>query len=615
MMKHFFYQKIVVVILIIIGATISLNAQKIDYKNPNVVFIISDQHKKKASGCYGSDMAITPNIDKLAATGIKLNNCYAAAPVCAPSRAALTTGMYPEACGAPFHKAPVLNKKGKMKDYGSGELRKTSYHEGIVTLGEIFRNNGYVTAGIGKMHVHGELQKNVDPSFPKGNDMGFDEASVRYYTNFPGGHYEDEVGRDTYERYRVFGAYNSYRKDLKWNSDYKPSLVKNDEDNFDMVVTQKSIKFIKERGKDEKNFFLHVGLEKPHPALTTTQKYLDMFDPKDFELPETSDDSHKKGKYPWVPNWSNSSLSQQPEKAKNVMAAYHASVSEMDAMVGRIVQSLKENNLYENTIIIYTTDHGEHLFEHGFTGKHNMYEAAVNIPFIISYPKLLPTNKSNNSLVSLIDVMPTLCDLMGWEVPETAQGRSIVKYLKSGTVSTNRSVFSEFRGSINGFRDIKNLPSRMMRLGDYKLVYTHGVINQLYNVTEDPNEMNNLVLDKNYQEMQRDLCFQTLAEWRPQEYNALKITRNSDIISWDSFEGVKNYVLYFAETNTPIEAKLIATEIEGTSYKVTKNGYYWVMAIPQLTRTTKRLGDIPVYMADYTMKLPVSDVINMNKEI
>jgi arylsulfatase A-like enzyme len=204
-MKYFFYQKIVVLILIMIGATISLNAQKLDNKNPNVVFIISDQHKKKASGCYGSNMAITPNIDKLAATGIKLNNCYAAAPVCAPSRAALTTGMYPEACGAPFHKAPVLNKKGKMKDYGSGELRKTSYREGIVTLGEIFRNNGYVTAGIGKMHVHGELQKNVDPSFPEGNDMGFDEASVRYYTNFPGGHYEDEVGRDTYERYRVFG--------------------------------------------------------------------------------------------------------------------------------------------------------------------------------------------------------------------------------------------------------------------------------------------------------------------------------------------------------------------------------------------------------------------------
>ena len=189
-----------------------VSAQQSDNQKPNVVFIISDQHKLEATGVYGSKLAITPNIDALAKTGVVFTNAYTPAPVCAPARASLVTGMYPYANGAIYHKAPVKLPNGKIKNLGSGYLRETGYHEGIKTLPSIFREQNYVTAAPGKMHVHGELQKNVDEDHKEGNDLGFDEISVRYYTYFPGGHYQDIVGEDTYMRYRQFKKYNEVYK-------------------------------------------------------------------------------------------------------------------------------------------------------------------------------------------------------------------------------------------------------------------------------------------------------------------------------------------------------------------------------------------------------------------
>ena len=158
-----------------------------EHQKPNIVFIISDQHKLESTGAYGSKLAITPNIDDLAKTGIVFTNAYTPAPVCAPARASLVTGMYPYANGAIYHKAPIKLPDGKIKNVGSGYLRELGYHEGIVTIADIFKEQGYISASPGKMHVHGELQKDVDEDYKAGNTMGFDEPSLRYYTYFPGG--------------------------------------------------------------------------------------------------------------------------------------------------------------------------------------------------------------------------------------------------------------------------------------------------------------------------------------------------------------------------------------------------------------------------------------------
>lgn len=588
-------------------------------QKPNIVFIISDQHKLEATGAYGNQLSITPNIDNLAKTGVRFNNCYTPAPVCAPARVALITGMYPYANGAIYHKTPVTLPNGKTIGVGSGVLRETGYREGIVTLAELLKEQHYVTAAPGKMHVHGELQKNVDDNHKEGNSMGFDEVSVRYYTYFPGGHYQDEVGKDTYMRYRQFKKYNDVYKggSTHVNAEYVPTLVKNDEDNFDMVVARKSIEFINKRAEDGKNFFLHIGFEKPHTPLTTTQKYLDMHNPKDYQLPNTFDDWYKKGKYPWVPNWVHSEIPRDLKKAQNVMEAYTACITEMDDMVGRVVQSLKDKELYENTIIIYTTDHGEHLFEHGLREKHCMYEDAVNIPFIISYPKLFKQNTINNSLVSLIDIMPTLADLVGGKTPETAQGISLVDVLTSGAELKNRVVYSEFRGAdYSLLPGAKNVPSRMMRKGDFKFIYTHGIIDQLYNIKNDPDELNNLIFDKKHAKIYQEMYFQTLAEWRFQQYSPIKITLNKNKMEWPKSEEFSNYAIYFSKTNDSTNATLIVNNIANNYYQIAEKGYYWLIAKPKLSKTSDFYGkNTPVAVDDYSYILPISDAIYYNEVI
>lgn len=590
-------------------------AQEIKNERPNVVFIISDQHKLEATGAYGSKIAITPNIDSLAKTGVAFTQCYTPAPVCALARAALITGMYPYANGAIYHKAPVKTPDGKTKYIGSGVLRNTGYHEGIVTLADVFRAQNYKTASPGKMHVHGELQKNVDQNYKQGNDLGFDEISVRYYTDFPGGHYQDEVGEDAYMRYRQFKKYNDVFKKgaMHLNEEYAATIVENDEDNFDMVVARKSVEFIQNRAKDGQNFFLHVGFEKPHPPFTTTKKYLDMYRPEDFQLPKTSNDWYDKGKYPWSPDWVHSGIPRNLKNAQNVMAAYHACVSEMDDMVGRVVAALKKNNLYENTIIIYTTDHGEHLFEHGLRGKHNMYEDAVNIPFIISYPKLFKQNVFNNTNVSLIDLMPTLAELINGETPTTAQGISLVDLLKNNTEIKDRIVFSEFRGAdYTLLPSVRNVPSRMMKKGDLKFIYTHGVINQLYDLSQDPDELNNLIFDKDYQKISTEMYFKTLANWRFQEYYPIKTTLKENKLSWDSSMDYGKYVLFYSKTNDFNDAVLKLENVSNTTITLKEKGFYWLLAFPKFTKTTPFYGDkIPVAVNSYIYTLPISDSIEI----
>jgi len=592
-----------------------VNAQEETILRPNVVLIISDQHKLEATGAYGSTLAITPHIDELAKTGVLFTNCYTPAPVCAPSRAALMTGMYPYANGAIYHKAPVKMPNGKIKNIGSGYLRETGYHEGIVTLGEVFKQRDYVSASPGKMHVHGELQKNVDEDHKEGNYMGFDEPSLRYYTYFPGGHYEDEVGEDTYMRYRQFKKYSDVYKSgaMHLNEEYVPTLVENDEDNFDMVVARKSVEFIEKRAQDGKNFYLQVGFEKPHAPFTTTKKYLEMHNPDDYELPKTYDDWYKKGKYPWTPNWVHSGIPKNLKNAQNVMAAYNACITEMDDMVGRVVNSLKENGLYENTIIIYTTDHGEHLFEHGLRGKHNMNEDAVNVPFIISYPKLFKQNMVNNSLVSFVDIMPTLADLINGKTPETAQGVSLVDILKNGIELKDRIVFSEFRGTdYTLLPGMKNVPSRMMRKGDFKFIYTHGIVDQLYNLKNDPDELNNLIFDKNFETIFQDMRFQTLADWRFQEYSPLKVSLTNNKLDWEKSKDFKNYTIYFSKTNDITTAKLIIKNLDDNHYEATEKGYYWLMATPNFSKTSEFYGDkIPVAVENYCYTLPISNGIEL----
>jgi hypothetical protein len=338
-----------------------------------------------------------------------------------------------------------------------------------------------------------------------------------------------------------------------------------------------------------------------------------MYRPDDFQLPETSNDWFEKGRYPWTPNWLHSGIPKNLANAQNVMAAYHACVSEMDDMVGRVVKALKDNNLYENTIIIYTSDHGEHLFEHGLRGKHNMYEDAVNVPFIVSYPKLFKQNVFNNSNVSLIDLMPTLAELINGVTPTTAQGISLVNVLKNNTEIKDRIVFSEFRGADYSFLpNVRNVPSRMMKKGDMKFIYTHGIIHQLYDLKNDPDELNNLIFSTAHQSIFKEMYFKTMAEWRFQEYFPMKASSKKNQISWNPESNFNEFSLFYSKTNNPKDAVLIKENIQTTTETVTEKGYYWVLANINFTKTGEHYGGkVPVAVDNHDFVLPISDPIQV----
>jgi hypothetical protein len=244
-----------------------------------------------------------------------------------------------------------------------------------------------------------------------------------------------------------------------------------------------------------------------------------------------------------------------------------------------------------------------------------MYEDAVNVPFIVSYPKLFKQNTVNNSTVSFIDLMPTFAELINGNIPETAQGISLVDVFENGTELKDRVVFSEFRGGdYKLLPGAKNVPSRMMRKGDYKFIYTHGIIDQLYNLKEDPDELNNLIFDENYKSIYQDMYFQTLAEWRFQEYSPIKASLKRKKIKWKKSDKFTDYSVYFSETNDVTNANLISDSINDNCFEVKKEGYYWLVAKPKLSKTSKFYGEqIPVAVEVYSFTLPVSDAVKYVK--
>jgi hypothetical protein len=150
----------------------------------------------------------------------------------------------------------------------------------------------------------------------------------------------------------------------------------------------------------------------------------------------------------------------------------------------------------------------------------------------------------------------------------------------------------------------------MMVKGDYKFIYTHGIIAQLYNLKNDPDELNNLIFDENYKKIYQDLYFQTLAEWRFQEYSPIKVTLKRKKMKWEKSDEFTDYAVYFSNTNDVTKAKLIATNISENSFEVKDNGYYWLIAKPKLSKTSKFYGEkIPVAVEVYSFILPVSDAV------
>ena len=363
---------------------------------PNVLFLISDDLNNYL-GCYGDPRAKTPNIDKLAARGVKFERSYCTFPLCGPSRNSMLTGLYPNSTG-------ILTNSQIFRQTIPSQL----------SLSQTFRQAGYFAARIGKLYHY-----NVPNSI--GTNGHDDPASWELELN--------PAGVDRLEEQpKIFTLTpGQYGGTLSWYAS-----PKSDEHHTDAMMAADA-GWVLERCARQKQrpFFLAVGFFRPHtPYVSPKTPYFDQY--PEAEMPVVQGVKEDQAD---VPAAALGSYKKEQDKLtddlrRQCLQAYYASISFMDAQVGRVVDSLDHLGLAENTIIVFTSDHGYHMGEHGLWQKQSLFEGSARVPMLIVAPGTAGKGSVVKTPVSHLDLFPTLAELAGIKAPANLQGQSLVPMLK-----------------------------------------------------------------------------------------------------------------------------------------------------------------------------------------
>ncbi len=429
-------------------------------KKLNVLFIIADDLTATAVSSYGNKACQTPNIDKLASEGVKYTKAYCQYPVCGPSRASFMSGYYPNATTTFGYISGREN---------IGPNRKT--------WSQLFKDNGYYTARVSKIFHMG-----VPIDIETGSNGTDDEASWTERYNSQGPEWKAEG-----EAELVQG--NPDGK-IERKGGNVMTIVKASGDDLvhsDGKTAEKACELI--RNHKNEAFFIAVGFVRPHVPFVAPKKYFDPYPFYDIKMPEDID-----GDWDDIPkrgiNYVTSINGQMsPDQEKKAVAAYYASVSYMDAQVGKVMNTLKEEGLEDNTIVIFTSDHGFHLGEHKFWMKVSLHEESVRVPLIIK----VPGKKAAvcNSFAELLDLYPTISELAGLKTSKHLQGKSLVKTLNNPELKVRETVFSVSQGGKSFL-----LRTEKWAFIQYDEDAKSGI--ELYDMEKDPNQFTNLANNLEY---------------------------------------------------------------------------------------------------------------------
>ncbi|MDE0770052.1 MAG: choline-sulfatase [Opitutaceae bacterium] len=485
---------------------------------PNIILIQADQMASFVLPfCNPAGQAITPNLSKLAEEGVLLNNAYSNSPLCCPARACMFTGLQPSS----------------TEVWGNG----SEFRSSLPTMMHYLRHAGYRSVVSGKTHFIGADQLH-----------GFDKRLTT----------------------------DMYPSDFSWSIDWKPNVehrigtsVKklevsglcrtNNQILFDTEVQYRTIEYLRYEAMEPKEspFFLHVSFTQPHEAYQSVPKFWDQYENVDIELPsqseDTEDDMHP------VTRWLkiHHGIDQHPpskETVRDSRRAYYAMITQIDEYVGEIVTELKTMDLYDDTVIIFTSDHGDMMGERGMWYKRTFYEGSVKVPMIVHNPKRY-TPKKTDAIVSLADLCPTLADMGG-------NGKEAIRYGKN----ESHSFLGVIKGESSEWKDEAIMeyfgpgveePWLCIRKGPYKYVYTRNHDPLLFNVVEDPSETVNLCNEEEHLErvgalhsaLMRDINIEATTEKAAESkqtrlflHDALK---GSEGYHWDydpDFDATKRYV-------------------------------------------------------------------------
>jgi iduronate 2-sulfatase len=433
---------------------------------------------KPLLGCYGDDFAQTPNIDKLAARGVRFDSAYCNQAVCSPSRNALMTGLRPTSIG--------------IYDLG------TNFREALpdaVTLPQHFKQHGYRTEGMGKIfHVgHGNHEDDASWSVPH-----WRAKVVQYALD------ESKPNGTTREEALFANVPGAKANNLPKGAAHEAADVP-DNTYFDGQLADRAIRRLKRAAeKPEEPFLLAVGFVKPHLPFCAPKKYWDIYDPEKIELVDRREPPT--GAPPFAPTtWGElrqymniPEVGPVPDDLQRTLIhGYRAATSYMDAQLGRVLDALEETGLSKNTIVVFWGDHGWHLGDHGMWCKHTNYEQATRIPVIVATPSAADRGGASTALVESVDIYPTLCELAGLDVPDGLDGKSFAAVLRNPGRKTKDAVFHAYpRGGRMG---------RAVRTDRYRLVEwkkpgapSNTAQFELYDYETDPKETKNLADEQPY---------------------------------------------------------------------------------------------------------------------
>lgn len=421
----------------------------------NVLFIMTDDLNCNI-GAYGHPLVKTPNIDKLAEEGRLFENAFCNFPLCGPSRASFMTGLYPEQNGV-----TVLRRLFRH------------YVPDAITLSQHFSANGYTAARVGKIY-HYDNPKGI------GTDGHDDPASWDHKVN--------PRGRDKAEEDKIFSLKpGAFGATLSWlAADGK------DEEQTDGMVATESIQLLKQYKKEKTPFFLAVGFYKPHTPYVAPRKYFEMYDPSDIVVPAVPDGYLETIPEPAAKTVTafKDQINLAEETARKAILAYYATISFADAQIGRVLQAVDDLGLRENTAVVFSSDHGYHMGEHGHYQKNTLFEDADRIPLIIRTPGMLYPGRPTQSFAEMIDFYRTLSEFADLSpVPEYVQGHSLVPVLEDPSALVRPDAFTQLGHG-------HTLRTRQFRYTRW----TDGAPNniELYNRIKDPAEMVNRASDPLY---------------------------------------------------------------------------------------------------------------------
>lgn len=426
-------------------------------KKPNIIFVMTDDQGYWALGCTGNNEIRTPNIDSLAANGVRLDNFFCASPVCSPARATLLTGRIPSQHG-------VMDwiRSGNGERPGDVPIE---YLEGIKGYTDILKENGYTCGISGKWHL---------------GATGFPQKGYSHWFVTHGG----------------AGTY--------WNAPvYKGTEYVQTEGYITDVITEDALNFIDECCDKDEPFYLNLTYTAPHSPLVDQHKeeYV-----KYYLENCTFEDVPQNPRHPGsiqLPHEIAFSLSlcnkeREYLTVRDLLAGYYAAIQGVDDGVGLIIKKLEERGIRDNTLIIFSSDNGFNCGQHGIWGKGNstiplnMFDTSVKVPCIFNFPGVIKNGVVSDSLLSAYDFMPTLLDFLGIENPdsENLPGRSFLPLLLEGVEDT-------YHESINVFDEYG--PCRMVRTKEWKYIhhYPYGP-HELYDLVHDPCEQFNLITENRY---------------------------------------------------------------------------------------------------------------------